>query len=146
MDIVQDVGNLVDIKSKTVTHIVASHVLEHFPHPETVRVLGEWFRVLAPSGNLYVAVPDFERAMDLYRMVGFNRWLEEFVVGGQEYETAFHYALFTESKLRDLLDYVGFKDIKRVEALPVHAVGDCSSLVSKYDNKRISLNMTAVKP
>jgi predicted SAM-dependent methyltransferase len=43
-------------------HILASHVLEHFPWHQTTTVLKEWGKMLAPGGDLNIVVPSLEWA------------------------------------------------------------------------------------
>lgn len=142
---VGDISDLSRFKDGEVSEIYASHCLEHFPHDRTVDVLKEWCRVLRPSGILYVAVPDFARVVELYSSVGVSRWVQDYVNGGQEYPTAYHYAIFDDAKLRDLLLKAGFSEASRVELFPVHAPSDCSTHCSTFDGKPVSLNMVAVK-
>lgn len=145
VDIVGDISDLSRFKDGEVAEIYSSHVLEHFPHVKTLDVLKEWCRVLKPQGILYVAVPDFARVVELYSQVGISRWLQEYVSGGQEYATAYHYAIFDEPKLRGLLLQAGFSEASQVEFFPIGPEKDCSSKVSTFDGKPISLNLIAVK-
>lgn len=145
VDFVGDISDLSRFKDGEVSEIYASHCLEHFPHNKTLGVLKEWCRVLEPLGILYVAVPDFARCVELYQQMGLNRWLQEYVSGGQEYPTAYHYAIFDEPKLRGLLLAAGFSEASRVELFHNHAPNDCSAKVSTFDAKPISLNMVVVR-
>lgn len=145
---VEFVGNVSDLsqfESGSIPEIMASHILEHFPHPKTLDVLKEWHRVIEPGGKLYVAVPDFERCVELYQMGGLTQWLQEFVSGGHEYPTAKHEAIFDEGKLTRLLREAGFADVFRVESFPMSEDDDCSNLASTLDGQRVSLNLIAVK-
>lgn len=145
VDIVGDISDLSRFEDGSVEEIYASHSLEHFPHPQTISVLKEWHRVLAPGGKLYVAVPDFQRCVELYGYSGINQWLLDYVSGGQEYETAYHKAIFDEDRLSGLLKEAGFAESFRVEAFPIGDPEDCSNLVHNYDGLPVSLNMIAVK-
>ena len=53
-------------KDKTVDLIYASHVLEYFDRDEVIYVLKEWKRVLKPGGKLRLAVPNFNKMVELY--------------------------------------------------------------------------------
>lgn len=145
VDEVGDVADLSCYADGSVAEIYASHVLEHFPHPRTAAVLAEWARVLAPGGILYVAVPDFARAAELYSKFGLADWVVNFLWGDQGYATAFHYAGFDETRLRALLLAAGFSEASRVELFPVFAPNDCSTNVSNFDGEPVSLNMVAVR-
>lgn len=145
VDLVGDVGDLSRFEDNSVGEIYGSHVLEHFPHTQTLRVLTEWHRVLEPGGKLYVAVPDFERAVELYGVMGLNDWIVNLLSGDQIYKTAFHYNLFDEARLSGLLAQAGFVDSFRVYEFPIGDPEDCSNLKSTYDGASVSLNMIAEK-
>lgn len=145
VDVVGDVANLSRFEDGSVAEIMGSHVLEHFPHPKTLSVLKEWHRVLAPGGVLYVAVPDFRRTVELYIKTGLNSWVQNFLMGDQGYATAFHYAIFDEMRLKDLLKEAGFSEVSRVANFPIGDEKDCSRNISSLDGQPVSLNMVAVK-
>lgn len=145
VDIVGDISDLSRFEDGSVGEIYASHCFEHFPHTRSLAVLKEWHRVLAPGGKLYIAVPDFERCVELYQALGMTQWLQDYVSGGQEYATAYHYAIFDEAKLSALLAEAGFSDSFRVEEFPIGDPADCSNLRSNMDGMPISLNMVGIK-
>jgi predicted SAM-dependent methyltransferase len=95
--------------------VYASHVLEHFSHRDTRRVLNEWYRVLKPDGKLIVNVPDFDWACMAWlnpamRTPYFRddqRFLEVFF-GGQDDAGEVHFTGFTAGGLRTVLLQVGF--------------------------------------
>ncbi len=143
VDIVGDISDLSRFETGSVSEIYASHCLEHFPHPKTEGVLREWARVLEPGGILHVAVPDFARAVELYQKFGVSQWLMDYVSGGQEYATAYHYRIFDFKSLSDILSKVGFREISHIGDMP-YGLEDCSSMKSNYDGKSVSLNVMAV--
>lgn len=145
VDFVGDIADLSRFEAGSVAEIYASHCLEHFPHLQTVSVLREWARVLEPGGILYAAVPDFKRTVELYLKMGLNDWVQNYLMGDQEYATAFHYALFDEGRLRKVLMAAGFSEASVVEEFPIGHRNDCSRNVSTHDMKSVSLNMVAVK-
>lgn len=145
VDVVGDIRNLSMFADNSVLEIMASHCAEHVPHLETLSMLKEWHRVLEPSGKLYIAVPDFERAVQLYGMVGLDEWIVRFLCGDQEYKTAYHYNLFDEARLTALLKEAGFSESFRVDLFPLGDPADCSTNVSNIDGLPVSLNMIAVK-
>ena len=140
-----DVFNLTRFNDGEIAEIYASHILEHAPHTKTIAILKEWARVLCQGGILYVAVPDFRRVVDLYVLAGLNRWTVEYLWGGQEYDTAFHYTGFDAVRLKDLLLESGFCEASQVDEFPVGHSKDCSRTKSTLDGKCVSLNILAVK-
>jgi predicted SAM-dependent methyltransferase len=145
VDHIGDVSDLSRFENESVSEIYASHILEHFGIHKTLPVLREWNRVLEPMGKLYVAVPDFARCVELYGMCGLNDWIVRFLMGDQEYKTAYHYDLFDEERLSRLLREAGFSDCFRVESFPMSDDEECSNLASTIDGERVSLNMVATK-
>lgn len=144
IDYVGDVSDLRRFGDESVTEILASHILEHFPHTKTIKVLKEWHRVLVKNGILYVAVPDFRRTIDLYKMHGLTDWVVNFLWGDQGYKTAFHYTGFDYSRLHDMLKNVGFSEISQVDQFGI-IDDDCSDKISTYDGRSVSLNVVAIK-
>ena len=137
-------------KTGSVSEIYCSHALEHLPHKYTLDTLKEWHRLLKPGGILYVAVPDFERTVELYLKtkaegIGLTDWAVNFLWGDQGYKEAFHYAGFDFLRLRKLLFAAGFSEASQVEFFPIGDPKDCSHLRSTIDAKPISLNVIAVK-
>jgi len=144
VDVVADVSKL-PFKDGEAEEVYASHIAEHFHHTRTLEVLKEWHRVLKPGGILKIAVPDFQRAVEIYLKTGLQPWIRNFLWGDQGYEGAFHYTGFDEKSLTAILKEAGFDDICRVDKLPGCQHNECSNNVSNIDYKPVSLNMVAVK-
>lgn len=145
VDIVADAADLSRFKDGQIEEILASHILEHFPHHRTSAILKEWARVLKPGGILYIAVPDFERAVEIYSRYGMTKWLRNWLYGDQAYQTAFHYTAFDAASLKSALLEAGFSEASRVEDLPIHAEGDCSTLLDTVELRPVSLNLVVVR-
>jgi len=142
VDIVADISML-PLRDNTVEEIYASHCLEHFSHTRTLDVLKEWYRVLSQGSKIYIAVPDFDRAVEIYRQNGFmSDWIRNFLWGDQQYREAYHYTGFTYSLLLNLMSEAGFKNIRKLETMP-YGLRDCSTLL--VGNIKTSLNMEAEK-
>lgn len=145
VDIVADVSDLSQFADGSVQEIVASHILEHFPSSKTLPVLKEWHRVLKNGGILYIGVPDFKRAVEIYAERGLCDWVQNWLWGDQGYATAFHYVGFDAAKLKAMVLEAGFSEVSIVDDLPVRAPKDCSSLISTLDGKPVSLNAVCVR-
>jgi hypothetical protein len=117
------------LPDESVDLIRASHVLEHFPHAQTIDVLREWVRVLKPGGVLKVAVPNFEWIARTY-IAGLegddqpDYPLAGYVMGGETDERDFHHAIFDEEGLREALESLGLVDVQPWTS----EVQDCASL------------------
>lgn len=141
-DIVADCSNLSFAEDKSVESIYASNILEHWAMDRTVEVLREWRRVLIPGGKLYVSVPNFDVAVQLYQKAGLTQWLRYHLWGDQKHPLNYHYTCFTAATLaKDLYD-AGFSDSKVAKKWPFE-VKDGSQNVDTAYGMLISLNMEA---
>jgi ubiquinone/menaquinone biosynthesis C-methylase UbiE len=116
VDYCQQVGELGNFATSSVSLIYACHVLEHFSRWHYMNVLAEWFRVLEPGGVLRLSVPDFAACAKLYYEEGLQAGLTGLVglvVGGQRDQYDFHGMIFDEPLLTTSLHQVGFKAVQR---------------------------------
>ncbi len=145
VDIVSDVSKLGMFKDETVDVIRASHILEHFRYGDTKRVLDEWRRVLKLGGLLYLSVPSWERAIEIYKKGGLQEWLIYFLYGDQTEEGNYHYTVYDFQRLCRVLGLSGFTDVSEIDKLPDVLPEEANQLVSTIDKKSISLNAVCVK-
>lgn len=125
---------LSDIADGSCAVVRASHVLEHFPRQQIPVVLREWARVLAPGGELRIAVPDLKIVAERY-LEGVNQPTEAFIMGGQVDAADYHQALFDAESLQRSLSAAGLMLIRRWDS----ELADCAAL-------DISLNLSGTKP
>lgn len=64
IDYICDAEVLSQFKDGSIEEIYASHILEHFYHTKTEKVLKEWCRVLKVGGKLYLSVPDWDKIIE----------------------------------------------------------------------------------
>lgn len=110
---VQSIDKLPQFKDESVDLIYASHCLEHFSYIKTERVLTEWFRVLKKGAILRLSVPDFDKLVDIYIM--HHRDPDVILpqlMGGQNNKYNFHYTALNKVNLSNLLNSVGFTEIR----------------------------------
>lgn len=143
VDIAADLSDLNMIETGSVSELYASHCLEHFCHLRTVDVLKEWRRVMKKGCKAYIAVPDFEAVVNIYKRDGLTDWMRNFLFGDQIYDKAFHYTGFDFQVLAKLLVKAGWSDVKRILDMPYN-LGDCSHLRYSNGNDRVSLNVEAI--
>ena len=126
-------GSIYPLDYREVEVIRASHVLEHFGHDESIRVLGNWFDCLKHGGVLKIAVPDFD---DLTRRKNMGEQLnfEGIIMGGQTDEHDYHKSIWNLGKLRFLMEELGLVDIQTWQS----EIPDCASF-------NFSLNLMGVK-
>lgn len=123
-----------EFADNSVAEIRASHIVEHWPFKETLNVLTEWVRVLAPGGWLKIAVPDFEWIAQAY-LEKQQVPLQAYVVGSQTDDHDFHKAVFDKPSLRQLMTDAGLINIEGWSS----EIKDAASLP-------VSLNLKGQKP
>lgn len=116
-----------------IEEIRASHVLEHFGHSQSIEVLANWIGHLSLGGILKIAVPDFDDLIRRYNL-GEQLNFEGIVMGGQCDERDYHKSIWTESKLRMIMEGFGLKDVCTWQS----EIADCASYP-------FSLNLMGVK-
>ena len=96
--------------------IYASHLIEYFNREEVIELLKIWKSKLRQGGLLRLAVPDFESIASLYLSKKFE--LDSFL--GPLYgkmqmntDTIYHKTVYDFKSLKQLLNGIGFKNIKK---------------------------------
>lgn len=104
-----------DYPDNSVDEIRASHLLEHGSFVETQRWLKEWHRVLKPGGQIKIAVPGFEKIVELGKRDA--QW-PFYLMGGQTHDDDYHKSVWTERGLRDAMWAAGFENVKSWQCTP----------------------------
>lgn len=121
LDLVADVSDLSAFEDSSVSDIYTSHTLEYFDRVEVLSVLAEWRRVLCDGGQLHIAVPDFERLIEIYAKAGdlssiigplFGRWRNE-----NNGETLYHKTVWDFESLKTCLENCGFESVARFDPI-----------------------------
>jgi predicted SAM-dependent methyltransferase len=148
---VDHVGNANDLsrfEDHSFAAVYASHTLEHFDYSgDLERALGEWARILAPGGSLYVSVPDLETLSKLLLVKEDLTMSDRFMVmrmifGGHVDGHDYHLVGLNEEFLGYFLTRAGFVALRRVPSFGFFQ--DTSELLFK--GIPISLNVIATKP
>ena len=112
-DIIDDIFKLESVEDGSISILYASHSLEHCERDKLIPALERWRDVLKPGGVLRVAVPDFESLCLRYLYRGDIKEVLHSVLGSAKHQFDFHYHLFDFKYLKETLEDVGFKDVKR---------------------------------
>ena len=135
------------------SEIYACHVIEHVGRHEIHDLFLSFFELLEPGGVLRIAVPDIEKAIQLY-VKGVPLWptLYGQFWGGQKNEADYHYVGFDLKMLREMLTVVGFDRVDRYDwrdFLPEGFDDYSRSYLPHMDFEKgecLSLNVVAMKP
>ena len=123
VDVVSDVMKL-PYKENSIDLIYSCSMLEHFGknnnleffrHTSWKDVLEYWYRLLKPTGNLYMSVPDFKSVCKEYLENGDLDRLIGITIGGQKNDEDLHGMLFDYQILSTEMDRIGFKNIQRYD-------------------------------
>tara|TARA_B110000879_G_scaffold173082_1_gene224988 strand:+ start:464 stop:1009 length:546 start_codon:yes stop_codon:yes gene_type:complete len=151
VDYIAMLDNLSFLDDESVQEIYACHVLEHFKRNEVKKFLSEWFRVMKKDSILRLAVPDFEKACQLYHQTKDIMLVKGLICGRQDYEFNFHYNVFDMKSISELLKEIGFSCVKKYDWRDTeHAHLDDYSQsyyphLDKEHGMLLSLNIEAVK-
>ncbi len=101
-----------ELQDNTVDEILASDILEHFPHAQTDAILKEWARVLKPDGLLEIRCPSLKLQAKAYIRGDWDADIASYMIfGGQTNPGNFHCVGFDEISIQKHLEKAGFKII-----------------------------------
>lgn len=112
-DIIDDAFSLDTVPNNSIDLIYSSHMLEHLSYENTKIALKNWYNKLVKGGILRLAVPDFESVCKRYIYKGEIGEVLHSVCGSQKHEFDFHYNIFDEKRISDLLKETGFVSVVR---------------------------------
>ena len=115
VDIQANIVNL-PVENDSVDTLYAAHLIEHFTLENLRRtILPYWRDVLKPNGTLHLIAPNAHAMIMEYAKDGMDfKQLSTVLMGMQEYEGDFHYALLSPESLQKLLEEAGFQSIEFV--------------------------------
>jgi len=107
-------GESLPFEEESVDEIFSAHLIEHFPQEQLRRaVLPHWHKLLKAGGLLRAVVPDADTMMGKYIREDYSfDELREVTFGAQDYEGDFHYNMFSQDSLRQLLKDCGFSSVE----------------------------------
>ena len=104
--------------------VFSSHCLEHFQRDEWERVLHEWLRVMKPTGEFRLVVPNVEWALEKIQKGNLSKRDREHVLnviyGAQTYDYNHHGMGFTPSILRETFEDLGYEVNIELEAYNIY--------------------------
>lgn len=147
---VRSISNLKPFRDNSVDLIYASHCIETFSPLKIPDILSEWYRVLKPGGIVRIAVPDFDKIIELYLAANRNiEVIRPFLMGEQNHKLSIHMSIFNRQSLSCLLKQAGFINIQEWHpgSSAITNMLDRSRLLVYVNAKMypISLNLEAIK-
>lgn len=121
IDYQSPVDDLSMFQDETCSLVYASHVLEYFDRVEAIGVLKEWRRVLRPGGVLRLAVPDFDKLVEVYKITEdlskvLGPLYGRIEINGSEGKRAvYHKTVYNFNSLKEMLEETGFRDVRRYD-------------------------------
>ena len=115
VDVVADVSKL-PYEQGTVDEIFSAHLIEHFTRQRMEKELLPYWKSLLKTGGVFrVIFPDLEAMLQAYEAgeMDFNL-LAEIIMGGQDYQLDYHYAVYSPELVTTMLQSAGFHDIQIV--------------------------------
>lgn len=157
IDYKTSIDNLYMIEDESVDLIYSSHSFEYFDRIEAPKVLKEWKRVLKKGGKLRLAVPDFDKLIEVYKLTNNINTILGPLYGRMEINTPqgkkvlYHKTVYNFKSLKELLEENGFTDVQRYDwKQTIHKDYDDHSQayyphMDKDNGILISLNVEAIK-
>lgn len=118
-DVIDDIKELREFEDNSVEEIYACNVLEHLGRFDYPMALARWYELLKDGGKLRLSVPDFRAICEYYLETGDLKSLYPALYAGQNTSWNFHYWCWDFETLKDELESIGFRDIKRIGCCPV---------------------------
>lgn len=151
VDHITSIDDLSIFEDNSCDEIYSCHVLEHFKRGYVDKVLAEWYRILKPGGLIKVAVPDFEKLIEVYEKYKDLSLIIGPLFGRLDFLYNIHYNVFDFKTLEKSLNKVGFKNVERYDWRETdHShIDDFSQAyiphMDKENGINISLNVKGVK-
>ena len=150
IDYVAQVEGMKNIFSKDYADLIyGCMVLEHISHQKTLEILEDLRKILKPGGSLRLSVPDFDTIVKMYEVEKSVKDIMSPLMGGQGYQGNFHFSIFNEKYLTDLLLKAGFSEVKKwnPENAEYYNFDDWANRkIDMYGKDwEISLNLEAIK-
>jgi predicted SAM-dependent methyltransferase/tetratricopeptide (TPR) repeat protein/SAM-dependent methyltransferase len=111
-----------------VSRIETYHMIEHLPRHDFIEALFEWNRVLEEGGAVIIECPDFDATVREY--VEGKKFRINNIFGLQRHLGDYHLFGYTFSDLAEILQGVGFREIRQEAPMDYHAQDEPSLRIS----------------
>lgn len=112
VDVVADVSNM-PYEASTVDEIFSAHLIEHFTRQRLEKELLPYWKSLLKTGGVFrVIFPDLEAMIEAYQAGEMSfQTLGSNIMGGQDYQLDYHYAVYSPDVVVAMLEQQGFRNI-----------------------------------
>lgn len=116
-DLVLDIREGLPYPDNAVQEILFFHTIEHIEEKFHRAILSDFFRVLVPHGLILISYPEFVTCANNYisNYQGMRNFWKDTIYGLQRYPGDYHISLMNSDVLAELLQEVGFIDVKYAE-------------------------------
>ena len=121
VDRIFDLNQPLDYPDNSVELIQAYHLFEHLKFVNTEVIVKSWFRVLQPDGKLIMEMPDFDEVVKWYIENPNDNSVIASIYGSQEHVGQFHHWGWNKTRLKALLEGLGFKQVTFPDPQDYHA-------------------------
>jgi predicted SAM-dependent methyltransferase/tetratricopeptide (TPR) repeat protein len=119
----------------TVSRIETYHMIEHLPRHDFLEALFEWNRILEEGGALIIECPDFDATVKEY--VEGKRFRINNIFGLQRHPGDYHLFGYTFNDLEEILQGVGFREIRQEAPTDYHAQDEPSLRITAIKVRHI---------
>lgn len=121
VDRVFDLSKPLDYPDNSVEEIQAYHLFEHLPFSCIEAVIKSWHRVMKPGAKIMMEMPDFDESVKWYMENPNDNTALASIYGSQQHPGQFHHWGWNKTRLKFLLEGVGFKDVVFPEPQDYHS-------------------------
>lgn len=152
VDLIADLRDL-PLEKESFDIIYNCAVIEHFGRHEWKDLLAYWSTFLKKGGKMYISTTDFDAIVERYKKTKNINELLGFLVGGQKSDYDWHGMVFNFEVIKNGLESIGFKDVKRYDwqtfDVGLHGVDDYSQAylphMDKENGHLMVLNVCGIK-
>lgn len=119
-----DLRKGVPLKDNSADFIYASHFLEHLGKKDGNNFLKECFRALKEGGLMRIAVPDLDKAFEMYQKGETEKMLDLFFYTSDYADFSAHKYNYNFSFIKEVLERAGFREVAKKDYIS----GECPNL------------------
>ena len=115
VDIIANLHEKLPFADNSIDKIISIATLMHLGLPDMRKVLGEFCRILKPSGKLEIGIPSLGKIFNYYKKNGLDDVCIRHLHGAQKSEFDIHLCVMDFKRIKQELENLGFSDIIELE-------------------------------